>query len=163
MRKVREYASLGIPQYWIVEHSPDLKVQILILGENGYLRGASAVAGTELAAGIEADKPFSVSFDLRRCSPSDVSSPPSRSTCTIIPSRRHGGGGTRLNGARPRQRKPARARTSLVWMRTSSGAGSLTSSAAPEPRDGCWRSLASRRASALRRRHLARRCRTRSG
>ncbi len=63
VRKVREYASLGIPQYWIIEHSPDLKVQILILGANGYLPGASAVAGTELAAGIEADKPFSVSFD----------------------------------------------------------------------------------------------------
>jgi Uma2 family endonuclease len=63
VRKVREYASLGIPQYWIVEHSPDLKVQILTLGENGYLPGASAVAGTELTAGIEADKPFSVRFD----------------------------------------------------------------------------------------------------
>jgi Uma2 family endonuclease len=63
VRKVREYASLGIPQYWIVEHSPDLKVQILTLGENGYRPGASAVAGTELAAGIDADKPFSVSFD----------------------------------------------------------------------------------------------------
>lgn len=63
VRKVREYASLGIAQYWIVEHSPDLKVQILTLGENGYLPGASVVAGTELAAGIEADKPFSVSFD----------------------------------------------------------------------------------------------------
>jgi Uma2 family endonuclease len=63
VRKVGEYASLGIPQYWIVKHSPDLKVQILTLGENGYLRGASAVAGTELAAGIEADRPFFVSFD----------------------------------------------------------------------------------------------------
>lgn len=63
VRKVHEYAMLGIPQYRIVEHSRDLKVQILTLGENGYLPGASAVAGTELAAGIEADKPFSVGFD----------------------------------------------------------------------------------------------------
>jgi len=63
VRKVREYALLGIPQYWIVEHSPDPKVQILTLGENGYLPGPSAVAGTELAADIAADKPFSVSFD----------------------------------------------------------------------------------------------------
>jgi len=59
----REYASLGIPQYWIVEHSPDPKVQVLTLGENGYLPGVSAVAGTELAADVEADTPFSVSFD----------------------------------------------------------------------------------------------------
>ena len=63
VRKIREYASLGIPQYWIVEHSPDPKVQVLTLGENGYLPGASAVAGSELAADIQADKPFSVSFD----------------------------------------------------------------------------------------------------
>jgi Uma2 family endonuclease len=34
VRKAREYASLGIPQYWIVEHSPDPRVQILALGEN---------------------------------------------------------------------------------------------------------------------------------
>ncbi len=63
VRKVREYASLGIPQYWIVEHSPDPKVQVLTLGANGYLPGAAAVAGTELTADVEAYKPFSVSFD----------------------------------------------------------------------------------------------------
>lgn len=63
VRKVREYAALGIPQYWIVEHSPDPKVQVLTLSEDGYRPGASAVAGTELAADVEADKPFSVSFD----------------------------------------------------------------------------------------------------
>jgi hypothetical protein len=63
VRKVREYASLGIPQCWIVEHSPDPKVQVLTLGANGYLPGASAIAGTGLAADVEADKPFSVSFD----------------------------------------------------------------------------------------------------
>ena len=33
VRKVREYASLGIAQYWIVEHSPNPKVQVLTLGE----------------------------------------------------------------------------------------------------------------------------------
>ncbi len=63
VRKVREYALLGIPQYWIVEHSPEPKVQVLRLGEGGYLPGAAATAGTRLAAEIEADKPFSVSFD----------------------------------------------------------------------------------------------------
>jgi Uma2 family endonuclease len=63
VRKVREYASLGIPQYWIVEHSPEPKVQVLTLGENGYMPGVSAGAGKELAADIQADKPFSVSFD----------------------------------------------------------------------------------------------------
>jgi Uma2 family endonuclease len=63
VRKVREYAALGIPQYWIVEHSPDPKVQVLTLGENGYLHGTSAVAGTELAANVKAGRPFSISFD----------------------------------------------------------------------------------------------------
>jgi Putative restriction endonuclease len=63
VRKVREDAALGIPQYWIVEHSPDPKVQVLALGENGYLPGASAVAGTQVAADVEADRPFSISFD----------------------------------------------------------------------------------------------------
>jgi Uma2 family endonuclease len=63
VRKVREYSALGIPQYWIVEHSPDPKVQVLVLGGDGYVPGASAAAGTELAANIEADKPFSVLFD----------------------------------------------------------------------------------------------------
>jgi Uma2 family endonuclease len=63
VRKVHEYAALGIPQYWIVEHSPDPKVQVLTLGENGYLPGASAVAGTKLAADVEADRPLSISFD----------------------------------------------------------------------------------------------------
>jgi Putative restriction endonuclease len=63
VRKVREYAALGIPQYWVVEHSPDPKVQVLTLGENGYLPGASAVARTELAVNVEADRPFSFSFD----------------------------------------------------------------------------------------------------
>jgi hypothetical protein len=63
VRKVREYAALGIPQSWIVEHSPEPKVQVLVLGENGYMPGVSAAAGAELAADVEADKPFSVSFD----------------------------------------------------------------------------------------------------
>ncbi len=63
VRKVREYALLGITQYWIVEHSPDLTVQILTLDENGYLPGSSGITGTGLAADVQADRPFSVSFD----------------------------------------------------------------------------------------------------
>jgi Putative restriction endonuclease len=59
VRKVHEYASLGIPQSWLVEHSPDPKVQVLALDENGYRPAASAAAGTE----VEADKTFSVLFD----------------------------------------------------------------------------------------------------
>jgi Uma2 family endonuclease len=63
VRKVHEYASLGIPQYWIVEHSPDPKVQVLALGDSGYRPGVSAVAGTGLTIDIQAEMPFSVSFD----------------------------------------------------------------------------------------------------
>ena len=40
-----------------LEHSPDPKVQILTLGENRYLPGASAAAGARLTADIQADKP----------------------------------------------------------------------------------------------------------
>src|ERR1700690_3546618 len=36
LRKVGEYARLGIPQYWIVEHTPRLSVQVLTLAEGAY-------------------------------------------------------------------------------------------------------------------------------
>jgi Uma2 family endonuclease len=63
MRKVLEYAALGIPQYWIVEHTPHLTVQILSLDGASYVAGPVASEGTVLAATIDADKPFNVSFD----------------------------------------------------------------------------------------------------
>ncbi|WP_153536568.1 Uma2 family endonuclease [Actinomadura macrotermitis] len=62
LRKVGEYATLGIPQYWIVEHQPEPRVQILVLEGGGYSARPVVAAGTELRAVIEADKPFEVSF-----------------------------------------------------------------------------------------------------
>jgi Uma2 family endonuclease len=63
LRKVSEYASLGIPQYWIVEHTPRLSVQVLLLTGEAYAAAPAIIEGTQFEAEIEADKPFAVSFD----------------------------------------------------------------------------------------------------
>jgi Uma2 family endonuclease len=63
LRKVSEYARLGIPQYWIVEHSPRLTVQVLILTDGTYTATPMVTEGTLLEAVIDADKPIAVSFD----------------------------------------------------------------------------------------------------
>ena len=63
LRKVSEYARLGIPQYWIVEHTPQVSVQILTLADGTYTASPTVAEGTRLQAEINADKPFTVSFD----------------------------------------------------------------------------------------------------
>src|SRR5215468_436276 len=63
VRKVGEYATVGIPQYWIVDHQPTPRVQVLRLGEQGYIAEPVANSGTLLMTEIDADKPFTVSFD----------------------------------------------------------------------------------------------------
>jgi Uma2 family endonuclease len=71
--KLRDYAAIGIPQYWIIEFSPLPKVQVFVLhdgspwpGGGGTYRLARTVeAGETLEAKIEADKPFTVRFDPR--------------------------------------------------------------------------------------------------
>jgi Uma2 family endonuclease len=63
LRKVAEYANLGIPQYWIIEHTPQPSVQVLTLADGGYVAGLAVRTGTCLEAEIDADKPFTVSFD----------------------------------------------------------------------------------------------------
>ena len=63
LRKVIEYARLGIPQYWIVEHTPRPAVQVLTLADGTYSSSTPVIAGTRLEAVIDADKPFIVSFD----------------------------------------------------------------------------------------------------
>jgi Uma2 family endonuclease len=63
LRKVGEYARLGIPQYWIVEHTPRPSVQVLTLDDGAYTAGPAAMAGTRLDVVIDTDKPVSVSFD----------------------------------------------------------------------------------------------------
>jgi hypothetical protein len=63
LRKVSEYASPGIPQYWIVEHTPRPSVQVLLLTGEAYAAATAIMEGTRLEAEIAADKPFAVSFD----------------------------------------------------------------------------------------------------
>jgi Uma2 family endonuclease len=63
LRKVGEYARLGIPQYWIVEHAPRLSVQVLTLADGTYTAAPVVTEGARLEAVIDADKPFTVSFD----------------------------------------------------------------------------------------------------
>jgi Uma2 family endonuclease len=63
LRKVSEYARLGIPQYWIIEHSPRLAVQVLTLADGTYTAVPTVTEGTLLEAVIDADKPMAVSFD----------------------------------------------------------------------------------------------------
>jgi Uma2 family endonuclease len=59
VRKVREYASAGIPLYWIVDLEPEAKVTILTLRRDEY------VLETEIRAGqtLTASQPFTISFD----------------------------------------------------------------------------------------------------
>jgi Uma2 family endonuclease len=63
LRKVEEYAKLGIPQYWIVEHAPRPAVQVLTLADGTYTAGPAVMEGARLEVVIDADKPVTVSFD----------------------------------------------------------------------------------------------------
>jgi Uma2 family endonuclease len=63
VRKVLEYAKLRIPQYWIVEHTPQASVQPLALGTDGYVPVPPVRQGVRFVAEIDPDNPFTVSFD----------------------------------------------------------------------------------------------------
>ncbi|SNS67946.1 Endonuclease, Uma2 family (restriction endonuclease fold) [Actinomadura meyerae] len=65
VRKLKEYAMLGIPQYWIAEFSPVRKVQVFALEEGAaaYRRVQTATAGSVLEVEVEADESFTVRFD----------------------------------------------------------------------------------------------------
>lgn len=63
VRKVGDYATVGIPQYWIVDHRPEPRVQVLTLDGQAYIAKPAVGCGTVLTAEIDADKPFEVSFD----------------------------------------------------------------------------------------------------
>lgn len=63
IRKVREYAALGIPQYWLVEHQPQLRVHRAILNDGAYHWEPTVSQGTTFVADVEADKMFRVEFD----------------------------------------------------------------------------------------------------
>lgn len=66
VRKVSEYATVGIAQYWIVDHQPEPRIQVLTLGAQSYVAQPVVAAGTVLVAEVEADRPFEVSFDPAR-------------------------------------------------------------------------------------------------
>jgi hypothetical protein len=59
----RGLARVGPLPAHLAHHQVTPTVQVLTLGENGYAPGAAAVAGTELTASVEEDRPFSISFD----------------------------------------------------------------------------------------------------
>ncbi|WP_210745092.1 Uma2 family endonuclease [Nocardia flavorosea] len=63
VRKVSEYAALGIPQYWIVEHQSKVRVHRGILDGSTYRWGPVVVEGSEFAADVEVDSTIRVSFD----------------------------------------------------------------------------------------------------
>jgi Uma2 family endonuclease len=63
LRKVDEYARLGIPQYWIIEHTPRPSVQVLTLADGAYTARPAVMEGSQLDVVIGADKPVTVSFD----------------------------------------------------------------------------------------------------
>ncbi|MBF6132868.1 Uma2 family endonuclease [Nocardia otitidiscaviarum] len=63
VRKVREYAALGIPEYWIVEHRPSLRVRRSCLVDGEYRWEPVVAAGAIFTGAIEADQMIRVSFD----------------------------------------------------------------------------------------------------
>ncbi|WP_067854340.1 Uma2 family endonuclease [Nocardia shimofusensis] len=63
VRKVREYAAVGIPEYWIVEHHPRARIHRLVL-EGGIYHARSVVdPGSVLIAEVGQDNGFRVSVD----------------------------------------------------------------------------------------------------
>jgi Uma2 family endonuclease len=61
VRKVGEYASAGIPAYWIVDLEPEPKVLSLALHHGEYILDTEVRAGHTLTT----SRPFPVSFDPR--------------------------------------------------------------------------------------------------
>lgn len=63
VRKVREYAALGIAEYWIVEHQPHLRIHRGTLDGASYRWNPPVAEGTEFIAEIEADARIRVALD----------------------------------------------------------------------------------------------------
>lgn len=66
VRKLKEYAALGIPQYWLAEFSPRPKVHVFALDDEigGVYRSyAAAMAGEVLKVEVQADSAFTVTLD----------------------------------------------------------------------------------------------------
>ncbi|MFB4314675.1 Uma2 family endonuclease [Actinomadura sp. 21ATH] len=67
VRKLREYAGLGIPQYWLAEFTPRPRVQVMVLDDDAaaYRADALVAEGETLDVTVQADKPLRVRFDPR--------------------------------------------------------------------------------------------------
>ena len=63
VRKVREYAALGIPEYWIVEHHSAIRIHRGVLDGDHYRWAQSVGAGTEFVAEIDTGMPVRIAFD----------------------------------------------------------------------------------------------------
>ncbi|WP_431958112.1 Uma2 family endonuclease [Nocardia lijiangensis] len=63
VRKVREYAAVGIPQYWIVEHHPHVRIHPLVLDGDIYRADPPVGPGSTLRANIGHRNHFRVSVD----------------------------------------------------------------------------------------------------
>ncbi|MFA1545539.1 Uma2 family endonuclease [Actinomadura chokoriensis] len=72
-RKPQEYAAMGIPQYWLVDYTPEPIVQVFVLDDHevgptgnrvsAYRLDQTAKSGDVLEVEVSADKPFTVRFD----------------------------------------------------------------------------------------------------
>ncbi|WP_168221301.1 Uma2 family endonuclease [Actinomadura sp. WMMA1423] len=67
VRKLKEYATLGIPQYWLAEFAPSPSIQIFALDDVAatYRRVRTVSAGNLAEATVEADTTITVRFDPR--------------------------------------------------------------------------------------------------
>ncbi|WP_280360674.1 Uma2 family endonuclease [Nocardia wallacei] len=63
VRKVHEYAALRIPQYWLIEQRPDVRVHKFVLDGAEYRCEPVVRSGSKFTAEITADDTFSVAFD----------------------------------------------------------------------------------------------------
>jgi Uma2 family endonuclease len=63
VRKVREYAGLGIPEYWLIEPQVQIRIHRAVLTGGAYHWEPSVSEGSTFAADIQADKEFRVEFD----------------------------------------------------------------------------------------------------
>ncbi|WP_083884200.1 Uma2 family endonuclease [Nocardia higoensis] len=63
VRKVREYAAVGIPEYWIVEHHPQARIHRLVLDGEMYHERSVVDSGSLLVADIGQGNDFRVSVD----------------------------------------------------------------------------------------------------
>jgi Uma2 family endonuclease len=74
-RKLREYAGMNIPQYWIVDYTPQPRVQVFSLNDyetdpvgnktGAYRLDRLVEARDTLEVEVQADKPFTVRFEPR--------------------------------------------------------------------------------------------------